>query len=323
MKMDLVRAIQEVDENFINYHEYLLTGTYFKPSYIVVLASYLACQKQLISSKFQCDDDRVGEYLQAIGFYDALWGHDGYQNTRRNVGKNYSLLTCIKSEEFTHDATAMINNCIRSHFTDINNEISGLHRLTHVVGELHDNVWSHGKSTGFSLAQKYAVPGSNRCDHYLEFSLADSGYGFLAETKRVGKSFVDHLEALLWCIEEGNSTKHSKDIDDWAQTIPNDLIGSSPFGDKVKTRFSENHHQGLGLYHLVELVRAYKGELILVSGNACFEMDENAQETNKLIGKEWKGVAISCRFKASNLSSIKEEISQSDRDIMDLLVWKG
>ncbi|MDO9316599.1 MAG: hypothetical protein Q7V56_00160 [Gammaproteobacteria bacterium] len=69
-----------------------------------------------------------------------------------------------------------------------------------VVGELHDNVWSHGKSTGFSMAQKFKVPYEE--DYFIEFALADMGLGLRGEMIRAGKEVSSHEAAIEWCLKK-------------------------------------------------------------------------------------------------------------------------
>ncbi len=175
-----------------------------------------------------------------------------------------------------------------------------------VVGELHDNVWAHGKATGFSMAQKYKVPRED--DTYVEFALADLGLGFMGEMHRSKKECSSHQEAIEWCIQEGNSTKLHDDP--WTQRIPEDCL-RSPFGSSVPVRDSENNHQGLGLAKLVRLVNAYSGSLQIASGDALFTIDENKDTIYKRLPIQWKGVAISCRLRASALSKGSEESQDS------------
>lgn len=294
--LGLVDALRDLDSHFGMDGDFYLPHGWYGPSYIAAMAAILN-NKNLSYRQFDCHPS-VASYLKAIGFQKALWGVDEYQQHRTNVGINYSLLTTLASTEATDTATTSVNNCLRSFVH--NRRSQGMSDLAQVVGELHDNVWSHGRSTGFSIAQKWGVPYTNGQDHYLEFSLADKGLGFYREMTRAGISVSSHREAIQWCIQEGNSTKHGDLIDGFAQAIPNDIIGS-PFGEMVAVRDDENHHQGLGLYHLTNLVRNYHGTLNLVSGDCCFKIDETGHESYLNPPDEWQGVAISCRFKESDL----------------------
>ncbi len=319
MGKGLLCALNELSTHHdTEYNYFHLPKDFYHPGYLVAMAAYLHLHR-VEKRGFDCHPEIAG-YLDAMAMSSALWGSDGYSQQRVNEGRNYSVITPLHSEEVVDFATTSINGCIRE-FTQGNNH-SGITELFHVVGELHDNVWSHGLSSGFSMAQKTRVPYMD--DNYLEFSLADSGLGFLAETNRAGIGHQSHQEAISWCLVEGNSTKHGDDIDEWAQHLPNDNVGGSPFGAQVETRGDENHHQGLGLAHLVKLVRKYSGELSLASGDTCFTIDSTGQEAYHTLGNFWQGVAISCRFRESLLcQDIQEDNLEPDELLNSIIEQLG
>ena len=291
-----------------------LPNDHCHPGYIAVLAAYINHNR---IPEEHCSLPGEG-YMQAIGMPMALWGEDRYGQGRVNVGRNYSLVTALKSVEAVDTATSSINSCIRQlTFPDRDVYPSGITELNHVVGELHDNVWSHGRSTGFSFALKWAVPHTCRTDHYLEFALADCGMGFLRELRRAGINGIEsHQDAIAWCIKEGNSSKHADLQDDWGQQLPPDFMGSSVFGSGVSVKEKENNHQGLGLAHLMKLVNTYKGQLLLATGDVCLEADGEDLSYSPL-RVPWQGVAISCRFKISDLSVDND--NDNDEDDLQLL----
>lgn len=288
------------------------------PGYIAVLAAYVNHHGIPESN---CDLPGDG-YLNAIGLHKALWGEDRYEQGRINVGTNYSLVTALKNVEAVDTATSSINSCIRRlTFPERQVYPQGVSDLTHVVGELHDNVWSHGKSTGFSFAQKWAVPRTQRQEYYLEFALADCGMGFLRELQRAGIAGIDnHRDAISWCIREGNSSKHADLIDDWAQQLPHDNMGGSMFGSGVPVAVKEkdNNHQGLGLAHLMKLVNTYRGQLLLASGDVCLVAD-GEDVCYEDLETAWPGVAISCRFKISDLAVEHDNEHDIDQDLADII----
>ena len=71
------------------------------------------------------------------------------------------------NEESTDSATQTVNGCSREHFDGLGFDAFA-DKLCGVVGDLHDNVWSHGKSTGFSMAQKWKMPCSTHETRGLE-----------------------------------------------------------------------------------------------------------------------------------------------------------
>ncbi len=319
MGKGLAEAVIEIPGKYDDvYNSFYLDNGYYTPGYLSALAAYLN-YKRTKEREFDCHP-KVHGYLDTIGLYQILWDKD--EPERVNEGKNYTPITQLCSAEATDDVTASINNCLR-HFTGYasDNEPDGLTQLTFVVGELHDNVWSHGNSTGFSMAQKSAVPHTGRTDYYLEFAIVDKGIGFLEEIKRTGKADLNNIksdsDAIQWCIQEGNSTKHADDKDEWAQQLPPEHVGDSPFGFGIGESYEVNHHQGLGLSHLVKLIEKYQGELCIVSGNAVFHINHMGFRSIDTIDTSWKGVAISCRFKLSLLCQQME--SETNEALLTLM----
>ena len=233
-------------------------------------------------------------YASAVGLDLALDGEDRYEFERRNLGKNYSPLVLLESAEATDQANADVNNCIRRLVPEEELE-AFVGDLCEVVGELHDNVWSHGGSTGFSMAQRWKKPWAIS-RHYFEFALADCGIGFLRELQRVGLPITTHREAIDWCIVKGNSSKSLREDDPWLQRLPLDVTGR-PMGTvgRPMPEFS-NHHLGLGLWKLCELVRTYSGDLWLASGNDLLHIKRGAQIEHRETPVQWSGVALACRF---------------------------
>lgn len=283
------------------YNSVYVDCDHFSPGYLTALAAYLKMYNVLEKNFDTCTD--VMSYLRTLGFHKQLWQMEDGIN-RVNCGKTYSPLTPLKHPSQVDLANTTINNCLRELVGHERSE--GIAGLSRVVGELHDNVWSHGKSTGFSMAQRTKVPNTKGLDHYIEFALADSGLGFLEELSRVKIQINNHKDAIDWCITEGNSSKLKKDEEGWTQRLREDHLGPDPmngFGGEVP----ENNHQGLGLAHLIRLVRDYKGELQLCTGDILFKIDPNGERTYEKLKIEWKGVGISCRFKMSELKkSIKK-----------------
>lgn len=257
-------------------------------------------------------------YAQAIGMELALNGNDSYGYERVNAGANYSPVAKLDCAESTDSATSLINSCLRSFSPGEVISSVGFSDLCHVVGEMHSNVWDHGMDTGFSVAQKSKVPYED--DFYFEFALADSGYGFPGEMRRAGKYVNSDIHALKWCIHKGNSTKRYDNRDEYAQRVPSDMMGT--IGPELEVYHSDgfdNHHQGLGLYHLTKLITETKGTLCLVSGRAIYKIGPNGGSTFVESANEWKGVALSCRLRTSAISTLAEPENESVEDIFKLL----
>jgi hypothetical protein len=155
---------------------------YFTPGFWVVLAAY--AWRMRIPPDHINFHDKHKDYLSAIGFARAYGQPDDYRFERKNRGLNYSTLAHLDRPETTDDATSAINGCIRN---TLGKELpkAFVEMLCDVVGDLHENVWAHGKASGFSLAQKRKASPRNPLsrDYCLEFALADSGIGFLREVQ--------------------------------------------------------------------------------------------------------------------------------------------
>jgi hypothetical protein len=284
-------------------------GTFKTPGYWTALAAY-CLSNQINYDKLIIVEKRQG-YVQTMALERAITGKDGCLYERKNSGRKYSELVVLNNPDNTNKAASVINSCIREIFPA--DELkSFVIDLCDVVGELHDNVWSHGESTGLSMAQTWNEYGTNY--PVIEFALADCGLGFLRELQRVGIQVKNDIEAIQWCIVEGNTSKKRKN-DDWGQSLPKDMM-NNPIPDIAKPKMSENNHMGMGLAKLLNLVNNYKGELWLASGDAILSIAQNGSRTFSFPPQNWKGVAIACRFNTKNVKSYK---NNNDDDIMALI----
>lgn len=259
-------------------------------------------------------------YANAIMLPVALGESDAYPYDRVNSGRNYSPLVLLTHQEATESANKCINDCIRSVFANI--DLSEfVCDLCSVVGDLHDNVWSHGKSTGVSMAQRWQKPGRHN-EFLFEFALADCGLGFLGELNRTAVPVGNHKEAIDWCIQRGNSSKlyRQKQDDGWIQRMPIDIT-MNPIKEISSVRDSDNNHQGIGLAKLIDLVANYSGRLWIASGNSILSIDSDGDHNYSTPITDWKGVAIACRFDTEQIRQNQsvEGFDQVTDDIMQLL----
>jgi hypothetical protein len=283
----------------------------YQPGFLTVLAAWATIQK-IPYERILVPAQNRG-YLNAIGLNPALGGPDSYAYDRKNAGKKYSPLTPLRDEYAVDLATTSVNGCMRQMLSAIVRD-DFLAYLCRVVGELHDNVWSHGKAPGFSLAQTYKQSDGI----LLEFSVADAGLGFYKEMCRVGQTPKSDEDAILWCIEKGHTTKGLRVSDGWEQSLPRDAIGS-PFSQGVKTRTvgNDSHHQGLGLYHLTDLVRRFSGELILASGSYVLH-DSPRGRSLIALPLPWNGVAMCCRFHTARAGT-RADVVEMDAETATIL----
>jgi hypothetical protein len=131
---------------------------------------------------------------------------------------------------------------------------------------------------------------------WFEFSLADCGMGFLKETRRAGiPGMNSDADAIGWCIQKGNTSKKTKVRDEFAQSLPPDMMGN-PMPGFAAIRESDNHHMGLGLAKLVTLVEKYRGRLWLASGASLLYKQPHGGQVIRAAPSPCKGVALAVRF---------------------------
>jgi hypothetical protein len=293
-----------------------IPGVFYTPAFWVTICAF--AKTNGVGPTGICFDNSDTEgYASAIGLRSALGGEDEYPYERKHKGINYAPLVNLDCAEATDGATSTVNKCIRA---TLNGVVAGrfVEDLCHVVGDLHDNVWSHGKATGFSTAQRWRVP--RRDDVWnFEFALADCGIGFFRELKRVGMGISGDAAAIDWCIQEGHSTKRLTPGDKWAQHVPSDITHNPLVGLPKSENFG-NHHLGLGLWNLVHLVQRFRGSLWLATGESLLFLRGKNQRQYMKLRFPWQGVAIACRFNISHLTlPAEEEPDPRVEKIMELL----
>lgn len=285
-----------------------------RPSYWVLLATTLyngTIDKQRLNLT-----EKQKSYLTTIGFSYHILGQEQNVNRSTQCGKNYSVLAPLISEYQTESANSIINNCIRYNVGYVAKKPASASTLTEIVGELHDNVWSHAKSAGFSLFQKtHGING----EVFLEFAIADRGYGFFRELKRVNIDVANDKEAIDWCLRQGNTSKKPKEDDGWTQQLPADVIGN-PMGEYANFH-DGNHHQGLGLAKLKEMIIEARGTLKIASGKQLYILDNTTEMWDDITSTPWNGVAISFVIPIKNLEYLEKDrnMEAEDHHIIDEL----
>lgn len=297
--------------------EITIPSGFLVPGYWAALAAF-AWHKRIPLNNIHLDKKLRG-YFSAIGFSRAFGQQDDYPYERKNRGTHYSMLEHLDNPDTTDTATSAINGCIRN---SLGNDLPEpfVDMFCDVIGDLHENVWAHGKASGFSVAQRWKEPPWNllSSDYNIEFALADSGRGFLREVQSVNLPIKSDSEAIGWCIQEGHSTKKVRPVSDWAQRMPPDLIGN-PLRGIEQIKVSENYHMGLGLAKLVRLVREFRGFLWLASGNSMLKLAPGLNPAYIDIKYPWQGVAMACRFCSSDLAKTRQDFETGDKDIQEII----
>lgn len=212
-------------------------------------------------------------YADNIGLSFALSGQmDLNQRSGALHGKTYSPLTSLWCHAQVESCNSIINDVIRTqiHHSELAPLVA---RLCKVVGELHDNVASHARGRGFSAAQIYKqTSGSRR----VEFAIADSGCGLLRNARRVAPEVTNDYEAIDWAIRKGTTSakRQQRTYEFW----------DDPYE-------YENHHMGLGLWELDQLVTIAGGQLWVASG-AGQRFASRGEWRPERPSIDWPGLAI-------------------------------
>ena len=266
------------------------------PPLIAMLAVYLkmkGCGKDAINPT-----DDAASYLDTMGFYKFVWDDQTYK-AHPLAGRTYAPLISISCPDETNTATTQLNNCIQRF---IGQEAAVVNE---VAGELLDNIWAHGKALGVSIAQLYG--------RTLEIAIVDGGDGFKKVLNRAGvPNIKTDADAIEWCIQKGHSSSKFQTEDDWAQALPSDNI-NSPFPDGMNVKdIDANHHEGLGLFKLVELIRNIQGDLQILSGKGFKLFVMGRENVCQKLDAEWHGVAISFALPLHNLKQFIDAQSSAD-----------
>lgn len=213
-------------------------------------------------------------YADNIGLAAVVLG--GETDPRPRIGslhgKTYSPLTSLWNHSQVDACNTIINDVIRGQISH-----SGLvplvARLCKVVGELHDNVASHAGGRGFSAAQIYHPQMGPR---RVEFAIADNGCGLLRNAKRVARDVLDDYDAIAWAVKKGTTSggQPRRGYDSWGE--PYDY---------------ENHHMGLGLWELEQLVTIAGGQLWIASGKGQQFASRGEWRADRTF-IDWPGLAI-------------------------------
>lgn len=321
MSCDSLTFINNID----NYHIkeakiFHLEKAFYLPSFWVTSLAYLK-KCNLDSQILDFEDADNQHYAKAIMFYDHLGDENAYSQARTNNGVVYSTIEHLHTREFANESHSRICNLIRTQVAkckkaDTDEVNQGLNEFLDVIGELHDNVVSHSKGDGYSMAQAYR---RNNVIDNIVFSITDNGIGFFDELKGKKIQVQSHQESIEWCIQEGNSSKKPLE-DEWAQRLPEDTL-DNPYGPEVNA-FEDNNgnnHQGLGLARLMQLCLKFSGDLIIITGDSCLMMDNQGNKRYIELSSDWKGVAISVRIRPDSFIKQQPEATEEVVNLMDIL----
>ena len=260
---------------------------WLSPIIVTMLASATASDSHLrerLRERILLKQDQK-TYAVNCGLQTVLDGQYVSPSLTGLQGSTYTRLTRLASAYEVDACNAVINNLFYEQLVDNGGEF--IRVLSKVVGELHDNVASHARGVGFSSAQRYRRAGGD----VIQFAIVDYGVGMLRNVKNVAPSVTTDAQAIDWCLQRGNTTAATEG-DGWEQRLPEDSM-FNPYPQTVRTTIGDNHHQGLGLWHLREIVGAAGGSFWVASGaGQCRYLAGAATPFYDSLKPSWQGVAI-------------------------------
>lgn len=221
-----------------------------------------------------------GSYADTIGLAATIRGEDPQPRAGGLAGYSYSPIAKLDTPVTVEQATNVVTACLYQQLTGTIPLL--LTSISHVIGEMHDNIASHAHGAGFSALQYYPA---KRC---VLFAIADTGVGLLANAARAVKSIHSHQKAIHWCFGRGHTSAGA--VDDWAQSAPWD--SNSPYPSSVPIRTDGNNHAGQGLWQLLELVKRAKGSFWVWSGDCELKVPWVGTPKYSQSSLFWQGLAI-------------------------------
>ncbi len=191
-----------------------------------------------------------------------------------NIEQNgrYSSIEQVKHRGDVENITTHLTSTILTNFKDLDlaDQKDLKKYLQYLIAEILNNVADHSGSPngGFTMAQYY--PQKRK----VQVAVADSGVGFL---EHIGNKFSEiktDEEAIKKAIEMG-------------------VTASS------NSMYGHERNAGYGLYALIEIIKAIKGQVVIISNRGILRYKNNQITTNTL-QDSWGGTVVAFEFIEQN-----------------------
>ena len=221
---------------------------------------------------------------QATNGIDSVGSLNDYIETmlsgRLSANAKYTSIEQVSSRGDVEDVTAKLTATILTNFTNL----EPLHQkdlkkyLQYLIAEILNNVADHSGSSdgGYTMAQYY--PAKKK----VQVAVADSGVGFL---NHIGNKFPNintDEEAIIKAIEMG-------------------VTASS------NSMYGHERNAGYGLYALLEIIKATKGQVVIISNTGILRL-KDGEITTGTLGKGWSGTVVAFEFIEKNTDYEFEQI---------------
>lgn len=213
-----------------------------------------------------------------------LTGKDGAINYCKTIleGTSSNPKSYIPFVQFTNETDSIAKQVTQKIINNVNKlppkDQEDLSKyLNYLISEMMDNVVSHSRSPhgGFVTAQYY--PGKNK----VQVVIIDNGIG-LKQALSKKYTIQNEKEAILKAMEEGVTGSNEFDI---YKNIPK--------------------HAGRGLFFLSKIIQETKGNLLIVSNNTIFRLNEDSMQELKT---NFSGTIICFEIEEENINFTLHEL---------------
>lgn len=219
-------------------------------------------------------------YAQTVGLTRLLRPDTALGS--KTGGSTYSPLVELLRPETVDQCADSIRTLMLSWLPDQKRLVNAAAKI---LWEVMDNVPAHARGLGYAMAQTYPQAG------VVEIAVADGGVGMLQNVRKSQTNGIDQaLDAIQWCLGEGNSTVPMDDP--WAQRTDWDNAGGSSL--PAQSRSDGGAHAGLGLATLSRIVDQFRGEGLIWSGTGRVRL--GASSSAKTLKTPWNGVVVAVRL---------------------------
>ena len=184
----------------------------------------------------------------------------------------YTSIEQVNSRAEVESITAHLTTTILTNFTDL----EPLHQqdlkkyLQYLIAEILNNVADHSgsKHGGFAMAQYYPTK------RKVQVAVADSGVGFLSHIGNIYPEVTTDEEALIKAIEMGVTASSNR-------------------------MYGHERNAGYGLYALLEIIKATKGQVVIISNTGILRCI-NGEITTGTLSEGWNGTVVAFEFIEKN-----------------------
>lgn len=189
-----------------------------------------------------------------------------------SANAKYTSIEQVSSRADVENITAHLTSTILTNFTDLEpyHQKDLKKYLQYLIAEILNNVADHSGSAhgGYAMAQYYPTK------RKVQVAVADSGVGFLEHIRHDYPDITTDEKAIIKAIEMGVTASSNR-------------------------MYGHERNAGYGLYALLEIIKATKGQVVIISNSGILRC-KNGQITTGTLNESWKGTVVAFEFIEKN-----------------------